>query len=265
MTPLPAVFISHGAPTLPLEDAPAGDFLKRLGQELARPRAVVAVSAHWEAKVPTVGSVARPETIHDFYGFPDELYQLAYPAPGDPALAARVGELMDAAGIEARTNERRGLDHGAWVPLMMMYPEADVPVVQLSVQSRLGPRHHLMLGRALDPLREEGVLVLASGNATHNLAELERDLERDEPLAYVEAFDDWLIAAVTEGRTEDLLDYRQQAPEAARAHPSEEHLLPLFVALAASGANGAAVPGRLLHRSYRYRALAMTAFAFGEE
>src|SRR5690554_3647931 len=150
------VFVSHGAPTLPFEDVPARDFLEQLSDMMPRPRAIVIISAHWETRIPTVNSVERNDTIHDFRGFPPELYELTYPAPGNPELAKRVTGLLDEAGIASTTDNQRGLDHGAWVPLMLAWPGADIPLVQLSVQTDLGPQHHVDLGRALHPLTKIG-------------------------------------------------------------------------------------------------------------
>ena len=162
----PSVFVSHGPPTMVVDDVAVRGFLGELGRGLGRPAAVLCVSAHWDTAAPCIGSAARPETIHDFYGFPAELYDLRYPAPGAPELAARTLTLLAEAGIEARLDPGRGLDHGAWEPLMLMYPEADVPVAQLSIQSTAGAAAHLALGRALAPLRRDGVLVLGSGQKT---------------------------------------------------------------------------------------------------
>jgi 4,5-DOPA dioxygenase extradiol len=255
---LPAVFVSHGAPTLPFEDVVARDFLRALGASIAVPRAILVVSAHWETAVPTVSAVDRPETIHDFSGFPRELYRVRYPAPGAPALAQQVVTLLDQAGIAVEVSVDRGLDHGAWVPLMLAYPEANIPVTQLSIQSPRGPGCHWTLGEALRPLREEGVLILASGSATHNVREFGRHALDAAPLGYVVAFDEWLAAAVTGGRRDDLLAYRSRAPDAMRNHPTEEHLLPLFVA-AGAGTTGR---GERLHASYTYGAFAMDAYRF---
>ena len=144
---LPAIFLSHGAPTLPLVDAPARDFLAGLGASLPRPTAIVVISAHWETQAPMVNAVARNETIHDFYGFPKALYEMSYPAPGDAPLADRITDLLSAAGLKSSIDHKRGLDHGAWVPLLLAYPGADIPVLQVSVQSHLGPAHHHQLGR----------------------------------------------------------------------------------------------------------------------
>jgi 4,5-DOPA dioxygenase extradiol len=252
----PVLFVSHGAPTLPLEPSAARDFLRVLGRELERPRAVLAVSAHWETVTPHVSATPNPSTIHDFWGFPRELYALTYPAAGAPELAQRVVEALSAKGFESAIDPERGLDHGAWVPLLIMFPEADVPVAQLSIQPHLGPRHHLHLGEALMPLREEGILVLASGAATHNLYEFGRYALDAAPPAWVTEFSDWLARQVKVGDTETLLAYRRQGPHAARNHPTEEHLLPLFVALGAGGR------GERVHRSFAHGILAMDVYRF---
>lgn len=258
ITHISPIFVSHGAPTLPFEDVSARDFLRSLGARVARPKAILMISAHWETQVPTVNAVTSNATIHDFYGFPAPLYQLAYPAPGSVELAARVVELLGASGLAARTDPARGLDHGAWVPLMLAYPNADIPVVQLSVQSQLGPGHHLELGRALAPLSDEGVLIMASGSFTHNLGALRDARPQGEP-DWVRDFADWMDTALAAGRTCDLLAYRRLAPHAARNHPTEEHILPLFVALGAAGTGACA---HQLHRSVTYNILRMDAFAF---
>ena len=256
---LPGLFISHGAPTLPLDDCPAREFLKTLGAQLPRPRAVLAISAHWDNAAPTVNRVAMNETIHDFHGFPEALYRMQYPAPGSPALATRTMELLAAAGFASDVDETRGLDHGAWVPLMLMYPSADVPVVQLSIQSPLGPEHHLKLGRAVAALRNEDVLVVGTGSFTHNLRALDRRrLDGPEPQWSVE-FCDWVHAALTEGRIADLLAYRALAPHAVQAHPTDDHFLPLFAGLGAGG-EGAKAEG--LHRSATFGSLRMDTYAF---
>ena len=254
----PAVFVSHGAPTMFLEPGPTHEFLAGLGGELGRPRAIVCVSAHWEAGGATVSQAARPSTVHDFSGFPEALDRVAYPAPGDPSLAARVIELVRAAGLPARGDPSRGLDHGAWVPIGLMYPNADVPVVQLSVQTRLGARHHLELGRALTPLRSEGVLVLGSGGATHNLREYFGGPADAAVPPYVAAFESWLCDGVASGAEAALVDYLAQGPEALRNHPTQEHFLPLFVPLGAA----ASPRGRILHRAFDHGVLSLAAFAW---
>ncbi len=260
----PALFVSHGAPTFPLTDAPARAFLEHLPDRFeAKPRAILMVSAHWETAVPQVTTAAVNATIHDFHGFPAELYTIRYPAPGSSWLAERVVGLLEAGGSMVQRDPVRGLDHGAWVPLRLMYPLADVPVVQLSIQPDAGPEHHFHLGQLLAPLREEGVLIVGSGSFTHDLSsfrEYYNALHAPAP-QWVDRFADWMTSAIEAGRVEDLLAYRQRAPEARRNHPTQEHLMPLFVALGA----GQGAPGRHLHASTTHGILRMDAFAFGSE
>lgn len=258
---LPAIFLSHGSPDLPLTSGAATDFLKQLGTELEKPKAILVISAHWGTGHPTVSAAPNPRTIHDFSGFPTALYQLNYPASGAPELASRVAELLTQAGIQADIHSQRGLDHGAWVPLLLMYPDADIPVAQLSIQPHADPAHHLAIGRALAPLRQDGVLILASGSATHNLWELGRYAHLQTPPDWVQEFSDWLANAIAHHKTDDLLNYRQLAPHAVRNHPTDEHFLPLFVAL---GAGGDQAEGRSLHDSYTFGILSMAAYAFAE-
>jgi 4,5-DOPA dioxygenase extradiol len=255
----PAIFVSHGSPTLPLERGPAVEFLRGLGAELGRPEAILVASAHWDTARPAVSAAEEPETIYDFYGFPPELYRLRYPAPGAPQLARRVSGLLEAKGLRTDIDPGRGLDHGAWTSLYLMYPEADVPVTQLSIQSRLGPAHHVRLGEALRPLREEGVLILASGGATHNLRELRH--QRGSPVAqpWTVEFNEWLADAVLAGRRDDLIEYRGNAPHAVRNHPTDEHLIPLFVAL---GAGSPGATARRLHTSISSGVISMDAYRF---
>lgn len=259
MTELPALFVSHGAPTLIITAGAARDFLSRLGAQIPKPKAVLAVSAHWESDTPGVSSMSAPDTIHDFYGFPRELYTIRYPAPGAPALAGRVTELLEGAGFQGRQDPQRGLDHGAWVPLKLMYPDADIPVTQLAIQTRLGAEHHYRLGEALRPLRAEGVLILGSGGATHNLQEFGRYGYDAESPAWVVEFRDWLAERAKAGAVEDLLHYRTRAPHAARNHPTEDHVLPFFTAL---GAGSARPQITRLHTSTTFGVLAMDAYRF---
>jgi len=255
----PSIFVSHGSPTLPLERGAAVDFLRGLGGALGRPESILVVSAHWDTARPAVSAVERPETIHDFYGFPPELYRLRYPAPGAPRLAGRVSGLLEAKGLKTEIDPGRGLDHGAWTSLMLMYPEADIPVTQLSIQSRLGPAHHVRLGEALRPLRDEGVLVFASGGATHNLGELRFQRGSPVPQPWVVEFNEWLATAILARRAEDLVGYRDRAPHAVRNHPTDEHLIPLFVAVGAGGPDAA--PQRL-HTSISSGVISMDAYRF---
>jgi len=257
--PIPALFVSHGAPTVILDESPVRTFLTKLSETVEKPDAILAVSAHWETEAPMLSDAASPETIHDFYGFPDAMYKLTYPAPGAPALADTTRKLLLQADLGPVSVEPRGLDHGAWVPLMLGWPEADIAVTQLSIQPQKDPAWHYRLGEALRPLRDDNVLILASGNLTHNLKEFRGHAIDSEPESWARAFDEWAGWAIAEGRTEDLLDYRRLAPEAVRNHPTDEHLLPLFVAM---GAGSPGQPGRHLHKSYTYGVLAMDAFAF---
>jgi 4,5-DOPA dioxygenase extradiol len=256
---LPSLFISHGSPMLALRPSPARDFLAGLGKQLPRPKAIVIASGHWETERPEVSAVTVNDTIHDFYGFPSALYAIRYPAPGSPELAEQIAGLLRDAGLAVEIDHRRGLDHGAWVPLSLMYPGHDIPVLQLALQSQFGPPHHLQLGCAIAALREQDVLVIGSGSFTHNLGR-PRAPEQDAPSPPdIVAFADWMDAALNEGRIDDLLDYRRKAPYAALQHPTEEHLLPLFVALGAAGESARATR---LHASSTWGTLRMDAYRF---
>jgi 4,5-DOPA dioxygenase extradiol len=242
MNPLPTVFLSHGSPMHAVSAGRAGEAWTALGHRLPRPGAVLVASAHWETELPMVSTAQQPETIHDFGGFPTELYRLRYPAPGAPAMAQRALALLQESGIPASAIGCRGLDHGAWVPLMRMYPEAIVPVAQISIQPSLGADHHLRVGAALAPLIRDGVLVLGSGHMTHNLREWIVDARRRgsmsiderEPEPYVSEFRSWIDTALRSGDWDALARW-QQAPHALRAHPTPEHFLPLMVAAGAAG------------------------------
>jgi 4,5-DOPA dioxygenase extradiol len=250
---LPTLFISHGAPDLLISEAPARRFLEGLAESLPRPEFVAVASAHWLTRTPAVDVSARPATLHDFAGFGAELERFRYAARGAPAAARRALELLRANGFECGERER-GLDHGAWVPLALLWPRADVPVFQVSLQPGLGAEHHFKLGRALEPLTGEGGLVIGSGGATHNLTEL----GGTDP-GFAREFDEWLVKCVEAGDADSLVDYDTKAPQAARAHPSDDHFLPLLVAL---GAAGEKAQGRVLHRSFTYGTLSMAAFEF---
>jgi 4,5-DOPA dioxygenase extradiol len=259
-TTLPSLFVAHGAPTFALRPGVAGAALASAAASLPRPRAIVIVSAHWETSRPTVGFAERPETIYDFRGFPDALYALRYPATGCREASKEAMDALAQAGFDVQADAKRGLDHGAWVPLRMMFPDADVPVFPLSIQSHLGPEHHYRLGQALAPLTGKGFLIVASGNLTHNLADYQTaSSQGGQTPAYVRTFSDWIWNKLQAGDVAALLDYRRQAPGAARAHPRDEHLLPLFVALGAGGDNPQA---RRLHAGIDDYVIAMDAFAF---
>lgn len=259
MSSLPSLFVSHGAPDLPLRSCPAREFLKTLGSKLDPPQAIVVVSAHWGDRQPCLSIAPQAQAFHDFYGFSAELGQLHYRAPGAPEWAEAAIALLSAAGIATRAVPHSLLDHGAWEPLLLMYPEGSIPVTQLAIQPNLGPEHHLQVGRALSPLRHEGILILASGSATHNLGAFGAYPFDASPVTWAEAFDDWLAAAIARNAIDDLLNYRQLAPHAARNHPTEDHLLSLFVAL---GAGGPDTRGHQIHASFTYGVLSMAAYAF---
>lgn len=254
----PTLFLSHGSPMLALQDIPAHLFFTELGPALERPDAILAISAHWETGVPTVNAVAQNGTIHDFHGFPPPLYEMSYPAPGSPELAVRIADKLGDAGLRAQINTQRGLDHGAWIPLLLMWPGHDIPVVQLSVQSQLGPGHHVQLGRALADLRKANILVMASGSFTHNLRAVQR-LEAGAEPEWVTSFAGWMHDAIVAGRTCDLVSYRRLAPFAAENHPTDEHLLPLFVAMGAAGDGARATR---IHQSTDLCVLRMDSYRF---
>ena len=258
MSRLPVTFVSHGAPTHALDAGAAGTAWDELGKTLPRPQAVLAISPHWDTEAPMVSAAVVPDTIHDFYGFPDPLYEIRYPAPGAPELACRTTSLLEDAGIRTAVHPNRGLDHGAWVPLRRMYPAADVPVTQLSTQFRKGPEHHFRIGQALAPLANEGVLVFGTGGITHNLREFFNDIPPGQSAPYVDEFRNWMLEKMRAGDIDALLDYRKRAPHAARAHPTDDHLMPLYVALgAADGAKVARV-----HASVDRGVMAMDAYVF---
>lgn len=220
---------------------------------MPRPTAILVGSAHWLTAVPTVSQAALPPTIHDFGGFPDALYQMRYPAPGAPELAHRISQLIP----DMVLHPSRGLDHGAWVPLKLIYPAADIPVLQISLQPERGPRHHFELGQKLAGLRNEDVLIIGSGSLTHNLYEV--GTTAPAAISAATQFADWMQEKVEAADTEALLEYRSRAPAAVFNHPTDEHLLPLFVALGA----GDAAAAKLLHRSMEFSILAMDAYRFG--
>ena len=227
-----SVFISHGSPMHALQPGPAGEAWQALAKRLPKPKAIVIASAHWETNLPMLTGSDKPETIHDFYNFPEPLYRLRYPAPGAPEVAKRVQQLLKDAGFTAGIDGCRGLDHGAWSPLLYMYPGADIPVVQISVQPALGPRHHVELGKALRPLGKEQVLVVGSGHMTHNLRDWARG--QGQPAPYAREFQAWVLDKLQQKDVESLVEYRSRSPHGARAHPTDEHFLPLFFALGAA-------------------------------
>lgn len=238
---LPTLFVPHGAPTFALRPGAAGAALVTMAQELERPKAILVVSPHWETREPTVGSATDLETIYDFGGFPDELYTLKYPAHGDAQLAQLVAQRLQDAGYAARIDTHRGLDHGAWVPLRMMYPAADIPVIPLSIKLYAGAAYHYALGQALAPLADEGFLIIGTGSITHNLRDYMICVHNNLPTPdYVPRFANWIDDQLKAENINGLIDYRKNSTDAAQAHPTEDHFMPFFVALGASGAHAKA-------------------------
>lgn len=263
-TRMPVVFLPHGGGPWPWVDLgfpkADNDVLAAYLREVRAlpktpPRALLVISAHWEAAVPTVMTSPRPPMLYDYYGFPPESYEITWPAPGDPALAARVQELLARAGFATATDAQRGFDHGTFVPLKLTYPDAEIPTVQLSLKAGLDPAEHLAMGRALAPLRDEGVFIIGSGMTFHNLRAF-RD-PRAQPVA--EQFDAWLRVAATAEPTErdHKLTRWAEAPAARAAHPREEHLIPLMVIAGAAGDDRGTIPyngtfGGLRLSAYHY-------------
>ena len=234
---LPALFVSHGSPMFAVQAGSTGPALTRWGDELRAQyphlRGVVVLSPHWMSRDLEVMATPKPATWHDFGGFPRQLYDLQYPAVGAPALAQDVAQLLRQAGLQPLLNTERPLDHGAWVPLMHLFPQADVPVVQLALPAQADAAAVYALGQALRPLRDQGVLLVGSGSMTHNLRDFMTDNRAG--LSYVQDFSRWIEARLLAQDTTALMDWHAQAPQANRAHPTDEHFLPLFFALGAGG------------------------------
>ncbi len=256
---MPTLFIPHGGgPCFFMDWDPPdtwtkmGEYLRGIAATLPKPKAIVVISAHWEEPDFTVMTNPKPGLIYDYNGFPPHTYQIQYPAPGSPEVAARVATLLTSAGIAVRENAQRGFDHGVFIPFKLVYPAADIPVIQLSLKAGLDPAAHIAAGRALAPLRDEGILIVASGMSYHNLG---RFFRGNDPGA--QEFDDWLAAAVTAPDALEQLMRWQDAPSSRAAHPREEHLLPLMVAAGAGGGAGS--------RTYsdRVNGIALSGFRFG--
>ena len=258
----PTIFVSHGSPLLALSETPAHIFLEQLGRDLRTPRAILIASPHFPAQAPTLVADPQPAMIYDFVGFPAELNSIRYPAPGDPALAAEAADLIAKAGFPIQIAQNRGFDHGAWVPLSLMFPAAVVPIVQLSIQSRANAEYHLRLGRALESLHWRDVLVIGTGAMTHNLQEIMSGglKPADAPAEnWALAFSNWIADRAESGAIADLVDYSSLAAGASRAHPADDHLLSFFVAL---GAAGERAVGERIHTSIEYASLSMDAYRF---
>lgn len=254
----PVLFVSHGSPMLAVEPGRTGPVLADWSRTLPeKPKGILVVSPHWMTRGLAVSTREEQVAWHDFGGFPEVLYHLQYSAPGSPALAERTRQVLADAGLPAASDPRRPLDHGAWVPLRYLYPDADVPVVQLALDAGRDAAAQYELGRALAPLRDEGILIIGSGSLTHNLHDVAR--EGAPPASYVKPFQDWYAERLRDGRVDELLQWQFDAPGAHRAHPHDDHLMPLYVALGA----GSGDPAQRLNDEISYGALAMDAYAFG--
>ncbi|QCB47963.1 class III extradiol ring-cleavage dioxygenase [Hydrogenophaga sp. PAMC20947] len=260
MSRLPVVFVSHGSPMFAVDPGIAGPALTALGQQLPRPKAVLIVSPHWMTPEPRVTTSIAPPTVHDFGGFPPALYGLDYPAPGQPALAGRAIAVLRAVGWAAEADPQRGLDHGAWVPLSYLFPQADVPVFQVSLPARLDGAQAYAFGQALAPLADEGVLIVGSGSLTHNLYEVRFDTPDAVGEAYALGFSAWIQETLASHDHERLQQTMALAPQALRAHPTPEHLWPLMVA---AGAAGTDAPVSRIEGGMTYGVLSMDGFLFG--
>lgn len=238
---MPVLFVGHGSPLNAIEDNVWSRGFRGLGLSLPRPTAILSISAHWQTRGTAVTANDFPPTIHDFGGFPRPLYEVQYPAPGSPALTRRVVDLLG--GDVAKTSLEWGLDHGTWSVLRNMWPRADVPVVQLSMDERASPSRHVEIGRALAPLRDEGILILGSGNIVHNLGDAMSRMRSEEPNTpdWASAFDVAVVRAI-EGRDNDVLARLIDSPEGLKAHPTPDHYVPLLYSAGASGADPASFP-----------------------
>ena len=258
----PAAFLSHGSPMIALENEDWGGALDAFARRVGKPRAILVVSGHWEQRAPVrVSASAAPATIHDFSGFPEELYRIRYPAPGEPRLAARVAQVLEGSGIRAEVDTERGLDHGAWVPLRFLYPAADVPVVAISQPVPRTPAEALAIGAALAPLRDEGILLLGTGGVVHNLRRLDFDDERGRVADWARAFDAWVAERLAVMDVAALADYRALAPHSELAVPTPEHFDPIFPVL------GSVRPGErvtTVYEGFRYGTISMRSFSIGE-
>ncbi|RIX49368.1 dioxygenase [Paenibacillus nanensis] len=254
---MPSYFFAHGAPSIVLEDNEYTQLLKKFKENTPKPKAIVLFSAHWEEAAQTIGAAETFETIYDFGGFQEELYRMTYPAQTDRSLAGQIQSLFAKQGIQSVIDEKRGLDHGAWAVLKLLYPEADIPVVALSVNRYLTNEQQYQIGKTLTELREQDVLIIGSGGTVHNLRRLNWRSEGIDPWA--EQFDSWLQSKLEAWDTEALFNYRELAPYAEEAVPTNEHFIPLLLAMGTGDANRQA---KLLHRSYQYGNLSLSCWQF---
>ena len=253
----PTLFLNHGAPTLAITENDYTDFLKKLGQRL-RPKAIVVFSAHWEEQVTTISFAEGPlETIYDFYGFPEEMYRITYPAPGAPVLAAFIEGLFQEHGVKTARSADRGLDHGSWVLLRHMYPAADIPVVSISVNPFLPPAEQYRIGEAVRSLGQDDILVIGSGSTVHNFNEIK--FGKREPDAWAIEFDDWIADRIVNGKLEEAFAYEQLAPHARRAVPRPEHFIPLYLAM---GSTSSSQQPKVLFSGYEWGTFSYRCFEF---
>lgn len=264
MPTLPSLFISHGGPNIVIDDIPARHFLEGLSALVEHPKAIIIMSAHFETHGVTVVTDPKPAMIYDFGGFDPELYRMVYPAPGEPRLAERVIALLDEAGLSPSRLGRRGYDHGAWTPLKLAFPRGDIPVVQVSIDPNRNARWHYDVGRALAPLREEGILLIGSGHITHNLRAVIGAMRTGQAVppelgARFDGFVAWFAEKMAANDVEALLDWRRQAPFVADNHPTDEHLMPIFFAL---GAAGDGAHGERIHASREMGSFAYDCYRF---
>lgn len=258
---MPSLFIAHGSPLLAIENNDYTKFLNQLGQSLPRPKAVLLFSAHWESKVQQVSKVDQYRTIHDFGGFDPSLYTIQYPARGNHDIAKEIGDLFTNNGIHFNYETTRGLDHGAWVVLRMLYPQGDIPIIAMSVNPYLTPDEQYKIGKSLSELREKEILIIASGGTVHNLSAL-KWIENGEVDLWALEFDDWLAQNLNNWDLQSLFHYDSLAPNASLAVPpyGNEHFVPIFYAMGAADNNPKAT---LLFREYRYGNLSHSVWQFG--
>lgn len=255
---MPSLFLSHGSSILALEEEPTTLFLRNLSSQLPKPEAIIVASAHWETDHLMITGASYPETIHDFGGFPKELYEIQYPVPGNPKLSERIKSLLIESGFNAEIDPIRGLDHGVWDPLYVMYPNADIPVVEISVQPNQNAKYHYNIGQALASLKDENIFIIGSGNLTHNLREAFRGQHQKTP-EWVSGFSEWVADRVKNNDISSLLNWKELAPYANQNHPTPEHFLPFFIALGVAGDNQYA---KRLNTETAMGVLAMDAYIF---
>ncbi|TXK83567.1 dioxygenase [Paenibacillus sp. N3.4] len=255
---LPSFFIAHGSPSLAVEQHAYTEFLQKLVSGIPTPKAIVLFSAHWKSHIQKISSSAQMDTIYNFSGFPKELYAIKYPARGDLTLSLHIQQLFQDEGIRCELDDERGLDQGAWVPLHLMYPDALIPVVALSVNPRLTAEEHYRIGAALAPLREENVLILGSGGTVHNVNQW--DPNNPVPRVWAVAFDEWLAEQLETWNLDALIRYDERAPSARQAVPTPEHFAPLLLAMGAADTSRSA---KLLHHSFQMGTLSLSCWMFG--